>query len=158
MQLWSNLLDSFNLLCFIFIYSFPISGQLIEWIKSAGYNFKMETVSNNLLDIWWLTGLLFPHASCTGNLWFTCSIFYLGKFYFVSNYYILFQYCLMKDDSFAASEGLSLMQAVVTWCGPWRESEQHPVKTEKQRNGFSTQIYFDLWVCPSEGMYHKNSP
>lgn len=31
----------------------------------------------------------------------------------------------MKDDSSAVSEGLSLMQAVVTWCGPWRESEQH---------------------------------
>lgn len=38
----------------------------------------------------------------------------------------------MKDDSSAVSEGLSLMQAVVTWYGPWRESVQHPIKTEKE--------------------------
>lgn len=52
----------------------------------------------------------------------------------------------MKDDSSAVSEGLSLMQAVVTWCGPWRESEQHPVKTETKKWLQHSDLIFDLRV------------
>lgn len=84
-------------------------------------------------------------------LWSTCSIFWLCKFYFVLNCYILFQYCLMKDDSSAVSEGLSSTQAVVTWCGPWRESVQHPVKTQKERNGCdNTQILITFLIWESK--------
>lgn len=86
----------------------------------------METVLNILSNEDFFT------CKCTCILLSTHNIFHLQKFYFVFNCYILFQYCLMKDDSSAASKGLSLMQAVVTWCGPWRESVQHPVKTKKE--------------------------
>lgn len=38
----------------------------------------------------------------------------------------------MTGDSSAVSVDLSLMQAAMTWCGPWMELIQHPTRVKEQ--------------------------